>query len=197
MLKKLFFVSAIFIFLLIKENAYCDILPDNSHRVEIRAKITNLKEFSDIVILEIVYNRGSKEIHRLKSDGCLFEGYSGCYLEDIYAVRKDYLSQKKKNKYGKDINYLYNYDWSKDNNAVKSSIEIHTGARILENSDPTTFIEEFYRIIGFTDTSVVIFKWKEVKTFNNGMPASIKTYTYDKDTTKLYKKLISPRKKQQ
>ena len=60
----------------------------------------------------------------------------------------------------------------------------------VNDSIPISSIEQFYKIEGFTEKSVVLFKWKEISKFNNGKEDSITNYTYDGDLSKLSQKLL-------
>jgi hypothetical protein len=172
----------LFFFLLISRISFSDIIPDHSHYVDKCVKITNLSDYSDISLVGYISNClvGCLTTYKISSSTCLTKGYKFNTLL-IIAVKSNYLT-------GKDITAI---DWSKDKNAVISSINIEPYAGYLDNSNPISAIDQFYKIVGFTDTSVVLYKWKEINKFNNGKPDSIKTYSYSDDSTKLSQKIAT------
>lgn len=173
---KLFFLISL---LLIIQNVYCDVIPDNSHYVDKCVKITNLSDYSDISLIGYVAEPMSIPTYFITTTNCLTKGYKYNTLY-IFAVENSYLSDK-------DITII---NWLNDDHAIKSNIQIECNGEYLPNSSPISSINQFYRIVGFTETSMVLYKWMEVNKFNNGKLDSIITYTYEGDSTLLSKKLI-------
>jgi hypothetical protein len=147
--------------------------------VETCVKITNLTDYTDISLLGYVTGPKSIPTYLITSSECLVKGYKYNTL-NIFAVKNSYLSDK-------DITTI---DWLKDNSVIKSNIPIESFGEYLSNSIPISAINQFYRIVGFTETSVVLYKYMEVNKFNNGKSDSVITYTYAGDSTLLSQKLI-------
>jgi hypothetical protein len=172
---KLYRFALLISFLLLGKISYCDIIPENSHAVDLCAVITNLSDYPEISLLGYVTGpTGVIPTYQINATDCLQKGYKYNTLY-IYAVKNCYLS-------GKDITTI---DWTKDCNALKSSIDIEPFGGYVDDSNPINAKEQFYKIVGFTDTSVVIFKWKEINKFNNGKADSVKLYSYSGDVTVL------------
>lgn len=161
------------------QNLFCDIIPDNSHYVEKCVKITNLTDYPDISLIGYIYGVMPSDNYIIDST-CLSKGYKFNSF-DIYAVEKDYLTNK-------DVTEI---NWAEDKYSVKSNIEIEPYAGYYNDLIPIDKIEEFYKILGFTDNSIVIFKWKEVFGFNNGSTDSTITYEYTGDITTLNQNLTT------
>lgn len=165
-------------FLFIARIACCDILPENSHFVNKCVKITNIIDYPDISLLGYVTEPAKIPTYIISSDNCLYKGYK---FNDftIFAVKKSYLA-------GKDITSI---EWNKDKNAITNNIKIDPYYGFLHDTIPINAIDQFYRIAGFTDKNVVLYKWKEITKFNNGKPDSVKIYTYPGDSTLLSQKI--------
>jgi hypothetical protein len=156
-----------------------DIIPDNSHPVEKCVKITNIADYPDISLLGYVTGPMIEpETYGITAKDCLHKGYKFNTL-NILAVKRSYLLNKD----------IAKVDWSKDRNVVKSNIQIECYGGYMNDSIHISGIEQFYKIVGFTDSSVVLFKWKETNKFNNGKPSSTKKFTYKGDIKKLSQKM--------
>jgi hypothetical protein len=154
------------LFLFVSKIAYGDIAPSSNsnsskqHYVTLCTKITNLNEYPEISLLGYVksYMGSSFRTYEVSSDQCLTKDYkynTFC----LYAVKKTYLE-------GKDISAM---DLPNDKNAVKASIALDpSDGYYVADSNPLISEEDFYKIIGFTDTSFVLRIWKVVSKFNHG-----------------------------
>jgi len=166
-------------FLMLSKISFCDVIPGNAHLVNICAKITNIEDYPEISLL-VFYQRAyaGDKTYKVVSSECLKECYK--YNEIcIYAVSNKYLQ-------GKNIE---NINWPNDKNAIKSNLFQIPYIGYIYDSNPISSVERFYKVEGFTDTTVILFKWKEVTQFFWPKPDSIKTYNFDGDTTKLSQKL--------
>lgn len=170
----------ILLILVISQNGYCDIIPNNSHFVDKCVKITNVGEYDNFVMLGYIWYVGNyhQDTYEVSSDECLTKGYKYNTLR-LFGLKSDYIS-------GKDID---NIDLPSDVNALETNIEINPYAGYYHDSIPIDKIEEYYKILGFTDTSVVIFKWKEVYGFNNGLADSIVTSDFNGDNSQFYQNM--------
>ena len=162
----------IVLFLFVSKIAYGDIGPSGpssgstQHYVTLCTKITNLNEYPEISLLVYVKSFAGFSFHsyEVSSDQCLTKDYKFDRLS-LYAVKKEYLI-------GKNISTI---DLPNDKNASKSSIELDSSVDpstfdgyYVPNSNPLITQESFYKIIGYTDSTVVLFKWKVVSKFNHG-----------------------------
>lgn len=155
------------LFLFVSKIAYGDIGPSsnsnssNQHYVTLCTKITNLNEYPEISLLGYVksYIGFSFHTYEVLSNQCLTKDYkfnTFC----LYAVKKTYLA-------GKVISKM---DLPNDKNAVKASIALDpSDGYYADSSNPLISEEDSYKIIGFTDTSVVLCIWKVVSKFNHGL----------------------------
>jgi hypothetical protein len=160
--------------LLISKIACGDIIVVSPKKVDVCIKISNLAEYPNIVLIEYVDHAvllNSKRAYKIKSNDCL-EGnnISSAY---VYAVKKEYLVNKD----------IKNIDWSNDNNVLKTNLTIK-GTSFLTNESIRS-VEQFYRIVGFTDTSVVLFKEKQVIKYTDDRSDSTNTFIYKGDISKL------------
>lgn len=149
--------------------SYCDVIPENSHRVEKCVKIINIADFPDISLLGYIMHPSGDHngTYIIDPNTCLEKGYKFSTLY-ILAVKNSYLSKK-------DLNSI---DWLANKNALKSNIPIECYGGYVEDNNPISSIEEFYKIAGFTDTEVILYKCKELIKYNDGRPYSLKTYSY-------------------
>lgn len=163
-------------FMFLLHPAKGDVIPPNSHYVSKCVLITNISEYVDVKLLGYVRFIGNEHIdtYVINQEECLTKGYKFNTLE-IYAVHSTYIN-------GKSLGGL---DLPHDKNALKSSIDINPYYGYVDNSNPLCEVNEFYKIAGFTPTSVVLFKWKEIRRFNNGTPEQIDEYSYDDDVNSL------------
>lgn len=159
--------------------SYGDVINIGEHYVQKCVMITNIDDYPEVSLLGFVPTGViNYDTYVISSSQCLTKGYK--YNDfNVFAVSKEYLA-------GKDIKKL---DLPRDNNAIPSNIRIEPFGGYLNDSIPISATEQYYKIIGFTANSLVLFKWKEVNKFNNGKPDSTKTYDYEGDLSKLYQNL--------
>jgi hypothetical protein len=163
-----------------------DVIPPNAHYVVKCVKITNLNDYPEISLIGDVRDAGGFDFsYIISSTACLVKGYKFNQFT-VYAVSNNYLA-------GKDIDDV---DWTNDKNAFKSNISIEPYAGYYANSNPTDSIDQFYKIMGFTVSSVILHKWKEITRFNNEKPDSVILYSYEGDPLSLSQQLTSYLKKQ-
>lgn len=147
-----------------------DIIVPNTHGVSKCIKITNLNEYPEISLLGIVYYPMSNmvyDIYPVNPNDCLYKGYKFNGFE-VRAARNDYLAG---------IN-LEEIDLAQNENILFSSIKLDPYFGYVPEINPLTDVEEFYKVVGFTDSSVVLYKWKEIRKYNNGLTDSVKTFEY-------------------
>ncbi|NBC84039.1 MAG: hypothetical protein GVY19_11775 [Bacteroidetes bacterium] len=151
------------------QKASCDIIPENSHYVNNCVKITNINEYDNLVLLGYIWSVGNYHggTYKISAESCLTNGYKFNTLR-IFATDSTGII-------GKDIDKI---DLPNDKNALETNIEIYPYKGYYHDSIPIDKFDEYYKILGFTDTSIVIYKWKEVFGFNNGSEDSIVTHDY-------------------
>lgn len=160
-------------------NASCDLIPPNSHFVNKCVVITNVNDYPDISLLGATTCAANcPAVYIIGPATCLEKGYKLNCLA-IYAVSKSYLA-------GKDITKI---DWSNDKHAFKSNIQIDPSGDYADNSNLIYSINQYYKIVGFTDNSVELYKYKEVDYFCNGSIAVSSSGKYTGDSTKLYQSI--------
>jgi hypothetical protein len=171
----------VFAFLLLSKISYCDVIAIGSHTASMCVKITNINDYPEISLIGTHEDGGCpcKTSYEIVSSECLHAG-SQFDSHNIYAVKKTYIT-------GKDIKII---DWPKDKNALKSNIYINPRRVVVVDSIPIYSIEQFFKILGFTETSVILFKWKEVTMDNNGDLLSENEFNYDGDLSKLSQKIL-------
>jgi hypothetical protein len=170
----------VFVFLILSKLSYCDVIPANCHSATMCVKITNIDSYPEISLLGF-YIDGvcpCKTTYEIVSSECLHAG-SQFDSHYIYAVKKSYIT-------GKDIKTI---NWTKDINAVKSNIYINPRRVLVPDSLSIFSFEQFYEIVGFTDSSVVLFKWKEITKNNDGNLYSYKEYYFEGNLLKLYQQI--------
>ena len=167
------------VFCLVCRNASCDIIPPNSHFVNKSVYITNVNDYPDISLLGVTgcWAR-CPETYLIGPTTCLDNGYKLNCLA-IFGVRNSYLT-------GKDITKI---NWFKDKHAFKTNIQIDPAGEYADNSNLIYSIYQYYKIVGFTDSSVEIYKYKEVDYFCNGRIAVSSSGKYTGDSTKLSQSL--------
>jgi len=172
---------AVVTLLLMSKLSFCDVIyiPPNSTYVGVCAEITNLSDYPSISLLgyyswfHAPYGGGTNTF-LVSADTCLPTVGSNC-SSGLCAATKAYLS-------GKTIATL---QCSTDGNIMKSNVMAIPSSGYLVNIPTVDSIKQYYKIMGFTDNTVVLFEWKEVTKFNNGKPDSTKSYTYTGDVTAL------------
>jgi len=176
---KKYILSLVFISYLFCDTCLGDVIVINVHYVDKCVKITNIDDFPDVSLLGYPHPGAMNyDTYLISSNQCLTKGYD--YNDFyIYAVNKEYLI-------GKDIKKL---DLFKDPNAMLSNNHIIPFGGYIQDSIPILAVEEYYKIVGFSKTQVILYKWQEITKFNNGKPDSTSTYAYEGDVSQLYQKI--------
>jgi hypothetical protein len=166
------------VFCFVCRNASCDIIPPNSHYVNKCVVITNVTDYPDISLLGVTTSEAQDEIYLIGPATCLWI-WNKVNCLAIFGVRNSYLE-------GKDITQI---NWFKDKHAFRTNILIDPRGEYADNSNLIYSIYQYYKIVGFTDSSVEIYKYKEVDYFCNGRIAVSSTGKYAGDSTKLSQSL--------
>jgi hypothetical protein len=155
--------------------SYGDVIPDGYHGMYKCVKITNTLEYPDFSLLGATDPWNDQPYfdiptYIISPDKCLDEGYKFNSLK-IFAVSNDYLAG---------INIIAT-DWKSNKHAFISSINIYPYGGIVPDDNPLREEYDFYKIAGFTDSTVVLYKWKEIRKYNNGLRDSVKYFDYKGD----------------
>ena len=172
-------IFLVLVFLLMSRISYGDVIPDHSHYVTKCVKIINIDDYPDVSLVGFIHPWSMGfGTYLISSSVCLDKGYRFNDF-NVYAVNKAYLT-------GKDINQM---DLPKDPNAMLAYPKIEPYCGYVNDSLPISGLEQYYKIVGFSNTKVVLYLWKEVTKFNDGKPDLTKTYTYDGEISLLSQKI--------
>ena len=162
-------IIALFVFC----NSYCDIVPDNGHYVDKCVTITNLDEYPDVALLGCIIDFSEDNFcYQILESECLYKIYWGNGFI-VYAVPASYLI-------GKNISAM---DLPHDPIAIKANVTINPQGFYCPANSPLKRVEQYGRIMGFTDSTVVLFQWKEVMQYYGNLPDSVRYFEYDGDTS--------------
>lgn len=170
-------VKCLLFILFFNINIFGDIIIIELQKADICVRVINLDKYPNVALIslnECMPPSSSRKANHIKKNSCI-KVYKLCPLK-IYAVNKDYLSKYK------NINEI---DWEKDEHVLKSNVGIN--GKTFETFEPISEVEISLKIIGFTDTSIVLFKSSQVYKYNNGLPDSIQNFECKKDISKLKK----------
>jgi len=144
---------------------YADIIPVGQKSIPYCVKIQNADSFPNVVFYLVVkpISTPALDIVEIKSADCLSKGYK-FNSSKIFAFNKSYLGAKEIN----------NIDFSNDKNALLTNISIPALTfQYVPYDTQVKDILEYYRILGFTDTSAVIYLSKRVTTYNDDYKDSV------------------------
>jgi len=163
--------------LLFFSRAYSDIIWEDHHIAPNCVMITNLDEYPDVSLLNYVYYVGSMHdrTSKIEQNECIDKEYKHNTIE-IYAILNNRIEG---------VEDLAAIDLPNKPYALKSNIDITPDDLMVHDSVPINRFDCFYKILGFTDTTVVLFKWKDVYGFNNGKEDSVIVYECSVDVSKL------------
>lgn len=165
--------------LLLIKTSFADVIMPNTHYVAKCVKITNVEDYPEVTFIGYSFSGYlGLMVIELSSTVCLNKGYK--YNEfAVYALNKSYLK-------GKDINKI---NYRTDSNALPSNIAIEPYEGYVDDSIPISGIEEYYKVVGFSDSKVILYKWKQVTKYNNGKPDLTENFTYDADVSQFYQRI--------
>lgn len=169
----------VLLFVLLSKVSFGDIIISNTHYVAKCVKITNVEDYPEVTFIGYAFSGDmGLNVTVLSSTECMNKGYKFNAF-NVYAVNKSYLQGKEISK----VNYR------NDPNALPSNIPIEPYMGYVWDSIPISAIEEYYKVVGFSDSNVILYKWKKVTKYNNGKPDLIETFTYNGDVSPLYQKI--------
>lgn len=158
--------------------SFCDVIFPNTHKVNYCPKITNLGNYPEVSIIGYVIDGGGFNYCYLINDTiCLDKGpnqMSGFFICAVSNYYMEFINN--------DIDKI---DWKKDKNAYLS-YSIQPDPRYYVNdTDPLVSLDSYYKIMGFNDSALVMYLWKNVYGFNNGSADSVILYPFQGDSTSL------------
>lgn len=157
-----------------------DIIPDDSHYVEKCCLITNIDEFENLVLLGYVtFFNEHENTYQISGENCLTKGYKMNELS-IFAVHKNHIKDKN----------IEDIDFPNDNNALIANIQIEPYIGYVSNDNPIVAINEFYKVLGFKNNELILFKWKQITEYNNGEDDLEETFTYNGDISEFNQEII-------
>ena len=148
-----FFLVCLFNFI------HADIIPIGQKTIGYCVKIQNADSFPDVSIILVVkpISNTNYEHKEIKSSDCLNMGYK-FNNSSIYSINKTYLNKK-----GIDA-----IDYFNDKNALLTNISVPALTfQIVQEDSPVKSISEFYRVLGFNDTSTIIYLCKRISLYND------------------------------
>ncbi|WP_133527192.1 hypothetical protein [Flavobacterium sp. 245] len=157
------------VLLLFFQPSYCDVVPPNSHYVQRCAKIINIDAFPDYGIFACIQSPTKKgiEAYLINSKDCIEKGYKFNALY-IMATPRAYIEKFSKG----------SAQWLNDRNILESSISIPVGESYVDNDDPISSITEYYEIVEITNTNFELYKCKEIISYSDGRPVTLKNYPF-------------------
>lgn len=179
-----FLLFSLFICLIVKADKFQSYLTEDdlsSLGIEKAAalcvQLENLADYPDISIIGLPMNMGYK-----KSNSA-FEFKSGTsYLIQrfcpitIYAINREYLK----------VMGIKNIDWENDTHVIKSNLIID--AKKCNSGTPILMVQLNYKIAGFLDSRVVIYKSSQTGIRQDIKHNFVQTYGYPGDSSKLRQK---------
>jgi hypothetical protein len=163
---------------------YGDVIFPDTHSVNYCPKIINLDKYPEISLIGYVLDGGGFNYCYLISDTiCLEKGpnqLSGFILCAVSEIYMEYINN--------DIDKI---DWEHDKNAYRSSVIQPNPRYYVNNTNPLSSLDSYYKIMGFTDSSLIVYKCKDVFGFSNGTPDSVIYYEFNGDSTMLFHQLRS------
>lgn len=171
--------------LLVSKLSFCDIIPENTTYVKVCVQFSNVNDYAGVSLLGMyspVINMSNSPYSNILNSNTCITGGSKYTSFSLYAVRSAYVV-------GKNVSTI---DWSKDNNALKSNIEIYPISGYMYNMSTVDSIKHYYKIVGFTDKNVVLYEWKEVTVYNNGQADKVILKSYPGDVSTLSQTITTP-----
>ena len=152
-------------FIAIAANA--DVIPIGEKYITHCVKITNADSFPNVSLVLRTIGPGMMGGNAvlINDTSCLYLGYT-FNSSKVYAINKNYFTQKG----------LANIDYENDRNCIQSNVPVNIGYILLPDSSPKKEIDEFYKVLGFTDTSAIIYLSKRTIKYTNGLADSVFTF---------------------
>jgi hypothetical protein len=170
-----YFIAVLINFVLLTNFVVCDVIlwdPPKDIVLQKCVKITNLDDYPNIAFIVFIehINLGVHYSYLIESNTCLKQ-ISAQEKLTIYAFKKDYLKNKN----------IVSTDWSKEKNCSKSNINIEPIELTIREGDPIEGFEEHFKIVGFKDNTIVMYKWKDVKVYGFWTKNQVTKYEFNGD----------------
>jgi len=140
-------------------------------------QIENLADYPDISVIglpmNMVYKKSISAFELKPGASYLIQRF--CPIT-IYAINRDYL---------KTVG-IDNIDWENDKHVIKSNLVIDAKESIEKT--PIIMVQLNYKIAGFLDSKIVIYKSGKTVIFKDDKPTFVQKYGYSGDKSKLRQK---------
>lgn len=146
--------------------SHADVIPQDSHALDICIKVVNLDEFPGIDLIGYITGPmvDGSDKYIIKQDECLTKGYKFNTLQILSATKK-YIDSI-------DINAL---DINNENiHNLNMDIEPYGG--YVDNSNPLIKVTMEYTLIQSSDNSYSLYLSKQTSEYNDGTPNKIETF---------------------
>jgi hypothetical protein len=162
-------------------NAFCDVIIVGNRMVGVNVYFTGLGQFPEVVLIQTGNTMNGKIFSpQIVKESEAINKNHNYHICTIFATTKKHVSE---------IN-LSSLDVWNDNQLIPATENIYTGFQKVESNNPTASIELYYRIVGFTETNLVIFMWKKIISYSNGQDDLTELYSYQDDTTSFTKDIL-------
>lgn len=175
-----FLLFSLFICLIVKADKFQSYLTEDDLsnfrivKAVVCVQLENLADYPDISIIGLPMNMGYKKTNSA------FEFKSGTsYLirrfcpVTIYAINREYLK----------VMGIKNIDWENDTRVINSNLIMD--AKECTIKTPIMMVQHNYKIAGFLDSRVVIYKSSETVICKDINPNFVQIYGYPGDSSKL------------
>ena len=177
-----FAMIALVCILFSSSQVHADIMPQNSHSLNLCARIVNTDAYPDYVLVAYLTGptmRASNSIHAviINSTACLYKGYKFNTFH-LIAFKKDYLDSVGI----AGLNFSGTADSPGDildDHAINASLSIDPYGEYVDDGNHLVNETIEYSIVGISDR-LLLFKSKELLDYNDGTPPQVvKIATYE------------------
>jgi hypothetical protein len=142
---------------------FADILPEGSHFVEYCVKVVNLDQFPDVVLIGYVTGPMVRpyEAYVIKSGECLIRGYKFNKLSIYQTTQEKFKTM--------DLEKLNLED-------LVPLLEVKRYVDFVDDKDPLKKEIIEYSLAQISDGKLVIYKSKQISSYNNGAPDKIENF---------------------
>jgi hypothetical protein len=150
---------------IIPRATHADVIMPNTHHVKRCVKITNTSQFPDATLIGYITGPMiiGAQTYKISPDECLAIGYKFNQL-NIYATSTSYFNNQG----------IENLDLN--NQALPANLSIAVGNYYITDNNPLSEENITYKIAGFTDNEVILYKSRHHKRFNDGSPDQTETF---------------------
>lgn len=178
-----FLLFSLFICLIVKADKFQSYLTEDDLsnfrivKAVVYVQLENLADYPDISVIGLPVNMDYKKLNsafEFKS-GTSYLVQRSCPIT-IYAINSEYLK----------VMGIKNIDWKNDKHVIKSDLIID--AKKCTNETPVIMVQLHYKIAGFQESRVVIYKSSKTVIRKDIKPNFVQTFSYQGDSLKLRQK---------